>query len=140
MSIFTRLINRTLDTSATPLAYLVVAQSLVFGLAFAVFDKETSVKQTILYPYGIWFGASLWGWAIVIAASMALVGLIHKSRLLVEPSSFVLFTAWVFATIAYLQNDAWFQVALATLNILYAGYLFLSSNLGRLWYYAPDPR
>jgi hypothetical protein len=140
MSIFARFIDRTLDTAASPLAYLVVAQSVVFGLAFAVFDEATSVNMTILYPYGIWFGVSLWGWAIVIAASMALVGLIYKSRLLVEASSFVLFGAWLFATIAYLQNDAWFQAALATFNILYAGYLFLSSNLERLWCYTPGPR
>lgn len=140
MSTFTRLIDRTLDTSTTPLAYLVVAQSVVFGLAFAVFDEATSVNQTILYPYGIWFGVSLWGWAIVTAASMTLVGLFYKSRLLVEPSSFVLFAAWLFATIAYLQNDAWFQAALAAFNILYAGYLFLSVNQGRLWYYTPDLR
>jgi hypothetical protein len=140
MSTFARFIDRTLDTAATPLAYLVVAQSVIFGLAFAVFDEETSVNKTILYPYGIWFGVSLWGWAIVVAASMALVGLFYKTRLLVEPSSFVLFGAWLFATIAYLQNDAWFQAALAAFNILYAGYLFLSSNLGRLWCYTPGPR
>lgn len=140
MSIFARVIDQTLDTAVSPLAYLVVVQSVVFGLAFAVFDEATSVNKTILYPYGIWFGVSLWGWVIVVAASMVLVGLFHKTRLLIEPSSFVLFGAWLFATIAYLQNDAWFQAALASLNILYAGYLFLSSNLERLWCYAPGPR
>ena len=133
-----RFIDRTLNTSATPLAYLVALQSLVFGLSFALFEEWASVKDSILYPYGIWIGVPLWGWVLVVSAIGAILGLAYKNRGAVEVAGFLLFSAWTFATIAYVQNDAWFQACLASINILYAGYFFLASSLRRLWDYTPE--
>lgn len=133
-----RLLDKTLNTSVTPLAYLVACQSLAFGLSFALFDEWASVRNSILYPYGIWIGVPLWGWVLTVSSAALIIGLWWKNTGAVALTGFLLFSAWVFAAIAYAQNDAWFQAILASINILYAGYFFLASNLERLWDYTPS--
>lgn len=138
MNKLARLVDRSLNTSVTPLAYLAVAQSFVMGTAFAIWGGDAGVTGTILYPYGMFLEVSVWGWLMTLGAVTTVLGLLLKNIYSTATGAFLLFSTWTFAALTYVENEAYFPGALALVNILMAGYLFLSANIGRLWDYTPS--
>jgi hypothetical protein len=134
---FLSLIDRTLNTRITPLAYLVTIYSFIFGGSFVFLDSLTSVRVTLLYRYDALIGAPVWGMFVFVASAVLLAGLLIKRVSLVQAGALGLFCGWLFAAITYAQNDLWLQMVLAIVFMLCFGYHFLASSLGRLWDYTP---
>lgn len=131
------LIDKSLNTRITPLAYLVALHSLVFGASFVFLSWTNTVQATTLYQSGIFIGLPLWGLLTMIGAGTLIFGMLRKATSLVNTGAIVVFMAWIFATITYAQHHLWLQMVLSLITMLYFGYHFLASSLGRLWDYTP---
>ena len=134
---FSRLVDRSLNTRITPLAYLVTTYSFIFGGSFVFLDSLTSVRVTLLYRYDALIGAPVWGMFVFVFAVALLAGMMIKRAGWVQTGALGLFCGWLFAAITYAQNELWLQMVLAIIFMLCFGYHFLASSIGRLWDYTP---
>lgn len=133
-----RLIDRTLTTRITPLAYVYALTGLVWGYAF-IFIDEFKASSTVLAQGGALIGVELWGALVLSATILLLYGMFMKIRVLVMIASFALVLAWAMAGAVYLTGaEYFFRLPLAIINALCYGYIYLASSLGRLWDYTPD--
>lgn len=130
-------IDRTLNTRITPLAYLVAVHSMLFGGAFVFLNNEASVRASLLFKAGVIDNVPLWGAIVFVSAVVLILGMAAKSVPPIQWGALGLFMGWLFAAITYAQNDLWFQMVLTIVTMLYFGYHFLASSLGRLWDYTP---
>ena len=130
-------IDWTLKTPITPLAYLVTLHSLIFGASFIFFGGTTSVQASVLYQIGALIGVQAWGLLAVVGAGICLYGLIRKNTWTVNIGSFMMFTVWLFAAIAYFLSGFGLQGILALITMNYFGYFNLAASMGRLWDYTP---
>jgi hypothetical protein len=119
------------------LAYLFTIHSLIFGVAFLVFDDAKSVRATLLYQSGALVGVPAWGVLVTLAASVLLYGLIRLNKSLVIPGGIGMFMAWIFATITYFMNGNGLQGILAIVLVLMFGYFVVAATMDRLWHYTP---
>ena len=132
-----RLIGRSLRTPVTPLAYLIIANSLFFGVGTIMFDSSESVRMTVIQKVGIWEGFPVWGWLMVISSVLLFVGMIDKSVIRTKTGAVLGFFGWMFVFVVYLEFQYWFQMGLSLMSTMAYAYLFLAVNVGRLWDYTP---
>jgi len=130
-------IDWTLRPSVTPLGYLVVLHSFIFGSSFLFFGWTKAVQSIILYQIGALIGVQLWGILVFLAAGGLLIGLARRNLPIVNVGSFAMFMLWLFAVIVYFMNGFWLQGILAGVTMLYYGYFNLAAFMGRLWDYTP---
>ena len=135
-------VNESLDTRITPLAYLYGIKSVSTGVSYALLSEYSEgVQNTILYKEGALVGVSIWGWLVLIGGVILLLGLSLRRTRMVHAASLPMFMAWAFAAIVYAINGHWiFLFPLAVIELLSCGYLYLSSSLGRLWDYTPSSK
>lgn len=131
------LIDKSLNTRITPLAYLVALHSFVFGASFVFLSWSDTVQATTLYQSGIFIGLPFWGLLTMIGAGILIFGMLRKKFSWVNTGALAVFMAWVFATTTYAQHHLWLQMVLSLITMLYFGYHFLANSLGRLWDYTP---
>ena len=131
------LIDRTLTTRITPLAYVYSLTGLIWGYAF-VFIDEFKASSTVLAQGGALIGVELWGGLVLVSTILLIFGMVFKLRHLVMVASFAMVLAWAMAGSVYFQGgEYFFRLPLAIINALCYGYLYLASSLGRLWDYTP---
>lgn len=134
----TRQVERSLGTPVTPLAYLVVANSMFFGLATIIFQEAESVKMTVIQKIGIWDGFPVWGWWMVVSSIFMFIGMMGRSVIRTKIGAVMGFLGWIFVFVAYLEFQYWFQMGLSLMSALSYGYFYLAVNINRLWDYTPD--
>ena len=132
------LIDKTLSTDVTPLAYLVTAHSMIFGASFLFFANTSSVQSSVLFQIGALVGAQFWGFFALAACIALLLGMYLQNRGMVGGGSFVMFLLWIFAVVAYGLSGFWVHAVLGFLSANYFGYFHLANYLNRLWNYTPD--
>lgn len=139
MSKYTEFVNKTLNPSISPLAYLFAAKSIITGSAFSLYaEYSDGVQNTILYKEGALIGTGTWGALVLIGGIIFLGSIISKARHGVLISSMLLFTAWVFASIVYVSSGyAQYLLPLAMVEFLVWGYFYLTASAGILWKEVP---
>lgn len=133
----THVIDRSLRTPVTPLAYLIVANSLLFGVGTIMFDSSESVRMTVIQKVGIWDGFPVWGWLMVLSSVLLFVGMIDRSVIKTKIGAVLGFFGWTFVFVVYLEFQYLFQMGLSLMSSLAYGYFFLAASLNRLWDYTP---
>ena len=132
------LIDRSLNTKVTPLAYLAVVLGIIRGAAFAFFQTAPGVSSTVTARVGTIVPTTLWGYVVLIFSLVLLVGLLKRSVSLVMAGSLVMALAWGCNMAAYALRGYWeYLVPYAAVSVLIYGYLFITAPLGRLWDYTP---
>lgn len=133
-----KIIDRTLDTRITPIAYLIAMAGIVRGLAYTVFQDASGVTSTILYKVGPVIPLTLWGTIVLVSSVVLLYGMITKTTEMVGFGAMGMFMTWTLTAITYAVNGYWeYLFPTSVLYILIYGYFFLASSLGRLWDYTP---
>src|SRR5690242_2778264 len=77
------IIDKTLDTRVTPLAYVFALTGVVWGATFTFLSSNAGVTSTILYQNGALIGVSFWGLAVFISSVTLLYGLSIRSKKMV---------------------------------------------------------
>src|SRR6476469_10668644 len=95
------LIRRSLDTSVSPMVYVMTFVSVITGLGFVFGEHIREVQHSLLFQYGVAFDFNMWGFFLAIGAGLVLAGLLFKKRGLVEPGSMLCFLMWCFAAFTY---------------------------------------
>jgi hypothetical protein len=132
------LIDRSLNTRITPLAYLFALLSIVRGMGYTFFQTSEGVSSTVLFKIGPVIPPTAFGVLILSTAIILLGGMVIKSSVLVMAGSLGLFLSWVFTATAYFSNGYYFfLLPTAILQALAFGYFYLAASLGRLWDYTP---
>ena len=136
------IIDRTLNTSISPLAYLYVLRAYVTGIAYTLLSSiSLGVQDTVLYKAGVILGHQFWGGMILVGATFLLLGMLQKQKRPVQIGSSILFMSWAFAAITYAEHGYWFYLLpLAILEMLSWGYYYLAASMGRLWNYTPGSK
>lgn len=133
-----KILDRTLNTRITPLAYLIAALGIIRGLAFTVFQNAEGVTNTVLYKVGPVIPLTLWGIIVLASSVVLLYGMITKTTEMVGIGAMGMFMTWVLTAITYGINGYWpFLFPSAIIYTLVHGYFFLAASLGRLWDYTP---
>lgn len=133
------IIDNSLDTRVTPLAYVFALTGVVWGATFTFLSSNAGVTSTILYQSGALVGVSVWGLSVFVSSVLLLYGLAIRSTKMVTICAFILFMAWSAGAISYGVAGEWIlRFPLAIINILCYGYYYLAASLGRLWDYTPE--
>lgn len=131
-------VNQTINTSVTPLAYLVAMQTAIYGLQIFFFSFTFSVQQLVLFQTGAFVGAPVWGVIAVLAGGTLIAGMMIKNAGLVSAGAFLMAMCWVFAVIAYSMSGYFAHAMIAFITVIEAGYFFIASSIKRLWNYSPS--
>ena len=134
----TRVIDVSLNTDVTPLAYLVTLHSLIFGGSFVAFGWTEAVQALTLFKLGALVGVPVWGALLLTATVILLYALHKKSKSAAIYGGFLGALTWIFALITYVIAGFWLQAILAVITAMYFGYFVLSGTLDRLWNYTPE--
>ena len=133
------IIDRTLSSRITPLAYVFALTGIVWGLAFTLFSETANVQSTVLYQQKALFGILSWGSIMLVGSIVLYIGMLAKHVRAVKYSSMLLTAAWASATVAYVMDGAAvLRAPLAIINVLCYGYFYLAVACDRLWDYTPD--
>jgi len=132
-----RAIDRVLDARVSPTAYLLPMQSLVFGIAFALFSGDDSVRASFLFQEAPPFGAPVWGASVTIGIITLLLGMLFKKRPAVYVASLFLFFVWLGAAIEQLHDLHWLQFMLTSTQVVTYTYFFFANWTDKLWDYCP---
>lgn len=133
-------VNESLDSRVTPLAYMYAIKTVVTGVSFSLLSGfSEGVQNSILYKEGALVGVGLWGILMLVGGLGALIGMLSKVSIAVKASALLLFMTWAFAAIEYGLGGYWdWLFPLAVIELLSCGYLYLAASLGRLWDYTPS--
>lgn len=136
------IIDRTLNTRISPLAYLYVLRAYVTGIAYTFLSSlSNGVQSSVLYKVEVILGHQFWGGMLLVGATFLLLGMWQKQKRPVQIGSSILFMSWAFAAITYAEHGYWpFLLPLAILEMLSWGYYYLSVSIGRLWNYTPESK
>lgn len=133
-----KFLNRVLSTDVTPLVYLVLLHTSIFGGSFLFFSDSKGVQTSALAQLGIPFGFTVWASLVFGGSVVTFLGVLLKRVSLISFASMAVFAAWLMAAITYFKGHLFFQGALAIVLCLEYAYFFLAANIGRLWNYTPD--
>lgn len=132
-------VDDSLDSRVTPLAYIYAIKTVLTGAYFSLLSEfSEGVQNSILYKEGALVGVDLWGTFMLVGGLGALIGMLTKVSIAVKASALLLFMTWAFAAIEYGLGGYWHWLfPLAVIELLSCGYLHLAASLGRLWDYTP---
>lgn len=123
---------KTLTPRVAPMVYVMMAVSAFIGFCFMT-NTWVGGAESILYDSGVLVHKRLWGAVLFTAAASAEVGFVLKNRAVVLASSMVGFMAWLFASIATIDDAHWYiLISVTGLHLVFHGYVYLAASLGVL--------
>lgn len=115
------IIDHTLDTKITPLAYVFAAHGLALAIGF----------QIVL-------NVDWWVFIVAFLTGVLLWGMKNAIAWVIKFASVLLVASWVFAGILTVLTKDYTLTPLAFTVVICYGYYYLAASLGRLWNYTPE--
>jgi hypothetical protein len=114
------------------MVYVMMFVSASIGFAFSVLDELPDIQHSLLYQFEIpLFGHQGWGFVLLLAGVLAIIGLRFGYDHLVTSGAMTGFVMWTFAAITYFTNEFWYAlVTFALFHMVFQAYVFLATSLG----------
>lgn len=114
------------------MVWVMMCVSVIIGFFFMT-GLAVSPAESILYGAGTLLPKGMWGTALFITASTAVIGFILDSDKLIVAGGLWGFMVWAFACIALALVGQWYVFITVTLfHLLFHGYVVLATSLGYL--------
>lgn len=114
------------------MVWVMMSVSVIIGFFFMT-GFAVSPAESILYSAGTLLPKGIWGTALFITASTAIMGFVLDSDKWIVAGGLWGFMVWAFACIALIMASQWYVlITVGLFHLLFHGYVVLATSLGYL--------